>query len=69
MWNAQQVNNHEKLFPFCDHLISLMFIVASDLSDTQRERDLQFSLSLRGIDAPAFSFEAVRTTFQELLFR
>ena len=44
MWNVEQVKNHEKLFPFCDHLMSIMFIVASDLDDTQRKRlTIQFS--------------------------
>ena len=68
MWNAKRVNNHEKLSPFCDHLKSLMFIVASDLSDTQRKR-LTIHLSLLRMDVPAYTFEAVRTTFQELFFR
>ena len=32
-----QVNSHESLFPFTDNLITLMFIVASDLTEAQRE--------------------------------
>ena len=36
-WNAIQVSNHERLFPFSDNLTTLMFIVASDLSEAQRE--------------------------------
>ena len=36
-WNATQVSIHEQLFPFSDNLTSLMFIVASDLSEAQRE--------------------------------
>ena len=40
-WNAKQVNNHEKLFPFSGNMLKLMFIVESDLSEAQRERDLQ----------------------------
>ena len=38
-WNATQVSNHERLFPFSDNLTTLMFIVASDLSEAQRERE------------------------------
>ena len=38
-WNTAQVNNHESLFPFSDNLITLMFIVASDLTEAQRETD------------------------------
>ena len=34
-----QVSNHEKLFPFRDNLTTLMFIVANDLSEAQRERE------------------------------
>ena len=37
-WNAIQVSDHEKLFPFSDNLTTLMFIVASDPSETQRKR-------------------------------
>ena len=44
-----------------------MFIVASDLSEAQRERErLTGFLSLRGMDIPAYTFEAVRTVFVEL---
>ena len=44
-WNSAQVNNHESLLSFSDNLTTLMFIVASDLSEAQRER-LTSSLSL-----------------------
>ena len=37
-----------------------MFIVASDLSEAQRER-LTSSLSLQGVEVTAYTFEAVRT--------
>ena len=40
-WNATLVSNHGRLFPFSDNWTTLMFIVASDLSETQRERDAQ----------------------------
>ena len=37
-WNATQVTTHERSFPFSDNLTTLMFIVASNLSEAQRER-------------------------------
>ena len=64
-WNSAQINNHESLFPFTDNLITLMFIVASDLTEAQRER-LTSSLSLKGMNITVYTFEAVRTTFLEL---
>ena len=36
-WNAAQVSNHESLLSFSDNLTTLMFIVASDLSEAQRQ--------------------------------
>ena len=32
------MNNHESLFSFSENLTTLMFNVASDLSEVQRER-------------------------------
>ena len=47
-WNAAQVSNHESLLSFSDNLTTLMFIVASNPSEAQRERErLTSSLSLR----------------------
>ena len=40
-WYATQVSNHERLVPFSDNLTTLMFIVISDLSGDQGERDSQ----------------------------
>ena len=37
-WYATQVSNHGKLFPFSGSFTTLMFVVASDLSEAQRER-------------------------------
>ena len=37
-WNTTEVNNHESLFSFSDNLITIVFLVASDLSAAQRER-------------------------------
>ena len=36
-WNTAQMNNHEGLFPFRDNSITFVFIVASDLTEAQRE--------------------------------
>ena len=38
-WYATKVTTRERLFPFSDNLTTLMFIVASELSESQRERD------------------------------
>ena len=64
-WYATQVSIHEQLFPVSDNLTTLMFIVASDLSEAQRER-LTSSLSLWGTNVPADAFESVRTVLLEL---
>ena len=61
-WNATQVSIQEQLFPFRENLTSLMFIVASDLSEAQRET-LTSSLSLRGKNVPACTFDTERTVF------
>ena len=52
----------ERLFPFSDNVTTLMFIVACDLSEAQRER-LKSSLSLQGVDVTAYTVEKVRTVF------
>ena len=62
-WKTAHVNNHESVFSFSDNLTTLMFIVASDLSEAQRER-LTSSLSLREMDV--HTFENVRTVFGDL---
>ena len=36
-WSATQVSAHERFFPFNDNWTTLMFIVASDPSEAQRE--------------------------------
>ena len=36
-WNATQMANHEELFPISDNLSTLMFTVASDLSEPPYE--------------------------------
>ena len=64
-WNIAQVNIHEILFPFSDNLTTLIFIVASDLSDSQRET-LTSPLPPRRKDISVYTFETVRTVFVEL---
>ena len=59
------MTTRERLFPFSDLLTTLMSIVASDLSEAQRER-LTSSLSLQGVNVTASTFEAVRTVYVEL---
>ena len=65
-WHATKVSNHERLFQFSDNLTTLMLIVASDLSEVQRERDSQVPLSLQGLNVTACTLEAVKTVFLEL---
>ena len=64
-WNTAQVNNDESLSSFSGNLTTLMFFVASDLNETQRER-LTSSLSLRRMNVSAYTSESVRTVFVEL---
>ena len=64
-WNGTQMAGHEALFPFGDNLTTLMFVVASDLSEAQRER-LKSSLSLQGVEVTAYTLEAGRTVFVDL---
>ena len=40
------MNDHEGLFPYSDNLITMMFIVANDLTEAQREI-YKFSFSKR----------------------
>ena len=64
-WNTAQMSNHEGLFTYSDNLITLMFIVASDLTEAQRVR-LTSSLSLKGLNITTSTFQAVQRTFLEL---
>ena len=43
-----------------------MFIVANDLSESQRERDSQVPFSPGKMNATAYSFKTVKTVFVEL---
>ena len=60
-----KVTTHERLFPFSDNFTILMFVVASDPSEAQRER-LTSSFSLKRVNVTAYTFEAVRTVFVEI---
>ena len=64
-WYATHVATHGSLFPFSDNLTTLIFIVASDLDEAQRER-VTCSLSLRNITVIAYTLDAVETVFVEL---
>ena len=61
-WYATQAANHERLFPLSDNLTTLMFIVASDLSEAQRERLSSF-LSLRNMTVTACTLDSVQLVF------
>ena len=52
---SEQMTTHEWLFPFCNNLTTLVFVVASDLSEAQRER-LMSALFLQGMDVAAYTF-------------
>ena len=53
---TEQVTSHERLFPFSHNLTTSMFIVASDLSEAQRER-LTSSLALKGVNVAAYTLK------------
>ena len=64
-WYATHVTTHGSLFPFIDNVATLMFIVASDLDEAQRER-LTSSLSLRNMTVTAYTLDSVQAVFVEL---
>ena len=64
-WNATEVAANGKLFPFTDDLTTFVFIVASDLGETQRER-LTRILSFQVMDVATYSFKRVQVAFEEL---
>ena len=63
---SEEVTTHGRIYPFSDNLTMLLFIVASDLSEAQRER-LKSSFSLKGVSDTAYTFEAVRTVSVEFV--
>ena len=48
-----------------DNLITLFFIIQSELTKSQRER-LISAMSLRGVQLPQFTYEAVKAQYHEL---
>ena len=64
-WYGTHVATHGSLFPFIDNVTTLMFIVASDLDEAQRER-FTSSLSLRNMTVTAYSLDSVQVVFVEL---
>ena len=54
-----------RLFPFSDNLTTLMVIVASELSEAQKDR-LTMSFSLQGMNVAFCTLEAMKTVFVEL---
>ena len=70
-WNTAQVSDHEGLLPYSYDSITWMFIVASDLTEAQRETcNSAFSHGIAyhymGLHIITYAFEAVKTTFLEL---
>ena len=55
----------EALFRFSDTLTTLMFTVASDLSEAKRESDSRVPF-LKGVNVTAYTLEAVKAVFVEL---
>ena len=64
-WKAAQVAAHERLFLFSDNLTTFMFIIASDLSENQRERLTSF-LCIQGMAVTAYTLKKVKVAFGEL---
>jgi hypothetical protein len=54
---------HQRRFPIADHLMTLIFLANSDLSEQQRER-LTSHLALRGIMMPDYTLELKFTPFR-----
>ena len=60
-WYTTHVTTHERLFPFNDNLTTVMFIVAGDPREAQRER-LTSSLFSQ-VNVTDYTLEAVKTVF------
>ena len=50
---------HSQAFPLSDNMLTLFFIIQSELSEGQRER-LVSSLTLRGVQLPQYTYEAIK---------
>ena len=64
-WLVNQRRRHQNAFPLNDHLMTMMFIVAADLSESQRER-LVSAMSVRGIQLAAYTFDVICQVFREI---
>ena len=59
---------HQQAFPMWDNLMSLIFLVQSDLNEQQRERFVS-SMNIRQIAMPQYTYLQVNQLFLELLRR
>ena len=66
MYNTAMANVHRQKFPINDHLMVMMFIDASDLSEQQR-RDITTNLTQRGIRMPDYTWTVITEVFRDLL--
>ena len=64
-WKTRIRQKHAAAFPLGENLISWVFIVASDLTEPQRER-LTSTMTLKGIRIENYTFEAIKEVFLEL---
>ena len=64
-WYTTHVTTHERLFPFNDNLTTVMFIVAGDPREAQRER-LTSSLFSQ-VNVTDYTLEAVKTVFCRII--
>ena len=66
MHNSAMTNVHRLNFPINDHLMVMMLIVASDLSEQQR-RDITPNLTQRGVRMPDYTWNVITEAFSDLL--
>ena len=66
MYNSAMATVHRRKIAINDHLMVMMFIVASDLSEQQR-RDITTNLTQRGIKMPDYSWVVITEVFRDLL--
>ncbi len=64
-YNKMRKRLHQEKFPLSDHLMSLIFIVSSDLKLDQREK-LIASFELKGIEIPDYNTKLLEETFRKL---
>ena len=64
-WLVNQRRRHQNAFALNDHLMTMMFTVAADLSESQRER-LVSTMSVRGIQLAAYTFDVICQVFREI---